>query len=1078
MSQLKQPSSVAQYTAIYDPHLLSPQDFIAGFVARHETLTFFIKLLKGKCGGSCHQLILGARGMGKTSMLRRIAMAIAEEESLAKTWIPITFREEQYNVSQLRFFWKNTCDSLAQWCEERGDDINARLLDDLQEQSSVAADDYLQAIEQVIAKHKRRLVLLVDNLNLILENLSAADQWALRKVLSSRSGPVMIAASSTTIDSLSEKDEAFYDFFHLEDLAPLNEIELRQCLVNIARQRGKPGKEVIIDMDKNPARLKVIHTYTDGNPRTLVLMYRVLESICGVSDSTSNDFMPLLTSLIESVTPLYKARTEELPSQQRQIIDALALAWDPQTAASVAEKTGLPATSLPQQLKRLRADGVIQDVTMANRKKGLQLRERFYNIWYLMRNGSRRGKRRLIFLTRSIEDLFTENERKEFGMNFLGQATIEPEYGLAIAGAMNAEINRKILTRIFDNIDSSVPEDTRKEVIDALNTLGLKSKNDGDFTSAIADFTKVIELLGAPADQRANALIDRGFSFDKQGDHNAAIADFTAVVDLPKAPVDRVAMALLLRGLYIGQQREYETAIADFTGVIELPRAPVDLISLALFIRGVTLEQIEDSNSAIDDFTALIELSGASVEHIARALVNRGDIFKQQRNMDSAFSDYTAVIELPEAPVEQVAMALVNRGIVHDKKDLDLAIADYTAAIDLSSLPVDLFSKALVLRGNSLVDKGSIDSAISDFNLAINIPEAPADLIAKALLMRATTIGKQGDVGAAIADLTAVIELPEAPVDLIAIALVLRGNVFRYQGDLDSEIADFTAVINLPDAPIDQIATALNLRGVTIGQQGDSNAAINDYTAAIDLPKAPGVQIANALFNRAFEYKKQLIVDRSIQDLQLALGAGTEEFITNTFAYWNLLGGLYLDHTGHSQQAHYAFLEGLKTGNNPEMDYINANLIWYYIASNDIDSAIKQRNSIDQLSQVGLELIDSAIAIATDNFGLAIDYLQKALEADDPDLWTTFKDDLLRLVRLMKKSDYGEKLLEWMRGQNLMLKHAAFYHAVEAYVLSDDLLKNINPETRKISQPMYDWLVLDNVDITDLVSYKADGGIK
>ena len=1048
---------VAQFTAIYDPHSLSRDDFIAGFVARNETLQYFTHLLEGPCLGSCHQLILGARGMGKTTLLRRIAIAISEEENLREKWIPITFREEQYNVRELRFFWKNTCDSLAQWCEENGDEKNADILDELQDQTSTEATTYQHAIEEICEKHSRRLVLLVDNLDLILQNLKDEDQWALRKVLSRKDGPVMIAATPATINSLSDKNKAFYDYFHIEDLSSLSEFELRQCLTNIAQKRGAPGKLVLEDLNKNPARLKILHNYTDGNPRTLVLMYRVLESISSLGSNAPDDFMPLLLSLIESVTPLYKARTEEFSQQQRQIIDALALGWDPQTRTSLAEKSGIPPTNLPPQLKRLQAEGVIEEVVMAGKKKGLQLRERFYNIWYLMRNGSRRCKSRLIFLTRSIEDLFTYEERLNLGQSFLRQPAIPAELGIAVAGAMEIATRRDIMHRVLESLDRVTPEVVRHEAASSFNALINENMANGSHETTIADSTRLIDLEGISDELRADALISRGIASGRNEDYKTAINDFTAVIDLPEASVNQVAIALLNRGIGKSEQGDTSSEINDFTALINLPKAPVNLVAIALFNRGIGKGEQGDTAGEINDYTMLIDLPKAPVGLVAKALLSRGIVKNEQEDTASEINDYTALIDLPEAPIDQVAKALLYRGISKGEQGNTAdAINDYTALIDLPKAPVDLVAKALLNRGVVKSVQGDTVDAITDYTSLIDLPEAPVDHVAEALLYRGDIKREQGDIVGAINDNTTLIDLPEAPVDQIAGALFNRGHAKNEQGDTAGVITDLTALLDLPQAPTELIIDSLLNRGATKELQGDTTGAISDYTAVINFPDASVDHLSEATHRRGkINYERGLIT-AAIDDLKSALKLDDQNS-----SVWNTLGNIYLDHTHNYSESIVAFEVALKTAEKGSELYPLSNICWYNLITGDLASAREQREKLPNPPEVAIDLIDSAIALLNDNFGLAIQHLSTTLARNDTQLWGNCQDDLLRLVRLFKRSGYGEKLLASLKENKFSLKHAPFYYAVKAYVISEDLLNNVNPEIRKIAQPLYDWLNLE-----------------
>jgi hypothetical protein len=65
----------------------------------------------------------------------------------------------------------------------------------------------------------------------------------------------------------------------------------------------------------------------------LQLLHGVLAD--GASASAERD----LERMLDQVTPYYKARFEDLPTQAQQIVDAVALHWHPMTASECADKT-------------------------------------------------------------------------------------------------------------------------------------------------------------------------------------------------------------------------------------------------------------------------------------------------------------------------------------------------------------------------------------------------------------------------------------------------------------------------------------------------------------------------------------------------------------------------------------------------------------------------------------------------------------------------------------------------------------------------------------------------------------------
>jgi len=183
---------------LYDPLQLDEQSFIQGFVARKKDLQQLvqrIKQSKKRPDESAHTVIYAHRGMGKTSLLRRIAIEINQDPTLASDWLPLNYREEQYNINSLHQLWCNTVDSLADWCEKQNDVKTAkeldRLLDDINKN-----DDLYPKIKNIAQQKNKRLVLLLDNINLILSTLSQNEQWQLRNILQAEDGPLVIACTS------------------------------------------------------------------------------------------------------------------------------------------------------------------------------------------------------------------------------------------------------------------------------------------------------------------------------------------------------------------------------------------------------------------------------------------------------------------------------------------------------------------------------------------------------------------------------------------------------------------------------------------------------------------------------------------------------------------------------------------------------------------------------------------------------------------------------------------------------------------------------------------------------------------
>lgn len=192
----------------------------------------------------------------------------------------------------------------------------------------------------------------------------------------------------------------------------------------------------------------------------------------------------------------------------------------------------------------------------------------------------------------------------------------------------------------------------------------------------------------------AMALSKRGFYKLQNDDGAGAIADFTAVIELPGAPVAQAARAFFSRGVAKGKSGDTAGEVADYTAVIELPGAPTDHVAKALVNRGVTKGDNGDRAGALVDFTATIELPGSPADQVAKALVKRAFFRQENRDHVSAMADYTRAIELPDAPVEELAMALYNRGVAKRRGgDHAGALADCTLASELPGVSTDMMER-------------------------------------------------------------------------------------------------------------------------------------------------------------------------------------------------------------------------------------------------------------------------------------------------------------------------------------------------------------------------------------------------
>ena len=380
---------------IYNPHLHSDEALIEHFVVRDRLFRRIIEDLLGE--DPPHQLLIGQRGMGKTTLLRRVAAEVDRDPSLRARWIALRFPEEQYNIATLSDLWINCLDALAVARARQGEQAEVARVEDfvtgLPQEETARATQALDKLLEIVSG-ARGLVLCIDNLQQVLGRLKA-EAWALRKVLGGSHRVVVLGASPGEL--VSTYDEPFYDFFQAHRLRGLDLEETRALLLHFARRAGPVAVAAI---EERAARVKTLHVLTGGNPRILVILAGV------ISADPDGDVREQLEQLLDQITPLYKARFDELSDQPQRVLDALAMLWDPATAAQVAAHARLEVNSASTQLARLHEAGLVDKVDIpGTSRQGFQVGERFFNIWYLMR-ASRKMRGKLRALTLFMESMY------------------------------------------------------------------------------------------------------------------------------------------------------------------------------------------------------------------------------------------------------------------------------------------------------------------------------------------------------------------------------------------------------------------------------------------------------------------------------------------------------------------------------------------------------------------------------------------------------------------------------------------------------------------------------------------------
>ena len=395
---------MSQYPfALYNPALLPPDVLLEEFTARRSMLETLLGIVRGNAPGHPpqHCLLVGTRGMGKTTTLWAVAHRVNRDVELARQWQPVVFDEESRRVGDLADFW---LEAIRQW-EHAVQDTSNRAGELLAQAAPDIEDRAQRSFLEMVQRSGKRALLLIDNLNELLGSIHDPEPLhRLRAFLMQESRVMILGAATRYFDEITSVDQPFYDFFRCFELRPLSLEDMQTCLITLAKTRG--DDTIRRTLEDHPGTVRVLHLLTGGNPRLVKTFYRLLR------DGLRGDIRGDLEKLLDEFTPYFKAIVDALPVQQQRILDAIALAWDPVEVATLATATRLPSNQVSAQIRALVKSGLVSEAVGRPKRKTYLLTDRFSNIHYLMRHG-RAARNRFDWFVALVRLVFPDREARD-----------------------------------------------------------------------------------------------------------------------------------------------------------------------------------------------------------------------------------------------------------------------------------------------------------------------------------------------------------------------------------------------------------------------------------------------------------------------------------------------------------------------------------------------------------------------------------------------------------------------------------------------------------------------------------------
>ena len=873
-------------TRKYNPGFLTDDELVSSFCVRTGEFESIVEMLR-ECTGSAnpHQIVIGPRGSGKTSLLLRVAVEVRRDAELHSDFFPILLLEENYGIANDGMFWLECLSRLADQVPHKEDapDLH-RTCEDLRTilGDQTLAERCLGALLDFSDREGKRLVLMVENLNMIFGDMEGPDvDWRLRKVLQTEPRIILLASATSRFDEIDNPDRALYDLFRIRWLRPL---DTNECAVLWETVSSQPSLSETI---------RSLEILTGGSPRLLAILARF-----GAGRSF-RELMAELLDLVDDHTEYFKSHIESLPAQERRVYLALAELWKPATAKEIAARARLTTNKISAQLKRLTERGAVRIEGGTARRKQYYLTERLYNIYYLLRRN--RGPDRLVeALIRFMELYYSSSELKDMAIDMIGEAgSNKGEIQLMKQIMINkiaesprlAAEHREELREIIPEVFTEVPEQTsappnneQDELSDAKKlfnqAVSLDTQNLPE--DAVVAFDEVVERFGvseslALLELVAKALVNKGIILIRQDRLAAAVAVYDEVVERfgdseSPALLEPVAKALLNKGSIFGRQNDWPTEVAVYDEVVERfgdseSPALLEQVAQALFLKGIVLDRQNDWPAELAVYDEVVERFGDSespalLEQVAQALFLKGIVLEQN--------------DWPAELLEPVAKALLNKGIILIRQDrLAAAVAVYGEVVERfgdseSPALLEQVAKALVNEGSILDRQDRLAAAVAVYDEVVERfgdSESPALLeqVAKALVNKGNILDSQDRLAAAVAVYDEVVErfgVSESPALLepVAKALLNKGIILISQNRLAAAVAVYDEVVErfgVSESPalLEPVAKALLNKGIILDSQDRLAAAVAVYDEVVERfgdSESPALleQVAKALVNK------------------------------------------------------------------------------------------------------------------------------------------------------------------------------------------------------------------------------------
>jgi hypothetical protein len=352
----------------HNPGFLSADEIIDSFIVRHAALESVLETLRSNTTATNgHMLVIGRRGMGKSMLVHRVALAIERDPELASRWYPIVFSDAAYNVGTAAELW---LEALRQLAAQTNDPalLAAHVVLRRERDNQRLHDLSLARLLEFADERDVRLLVAVENLQDILgAQMNEEEGWALRDTMLNEPRIMLLATANARLDDIEKSKKAAYEQFGILQLRPLDRDAIRVVWERLTGERLE-GQAY-----------RVIEIFTGGNLRLLTVLAGFARGI------PLREIMVDLLGLLDDHSDYFKSSFEALPLDERRVFMALCELWEPSPARAIGEVARFDVNKASMLLGRLVNRGVVEVVKVKGRAKYYQTCERLFSIFHQLR---------------------------------------------------------------------------------------------------------------------------------------------------------------------------------------------------------------------------------------------------------------------------------------------------------------------------------------------------------------------------------------------------------------------------------------------------------------------------------------------------------------------------------------------------------------------------------------------------------------------------------------------------------------------------------------------------------------------